>query len=234
MSLVTVLFLFDETAFEELVRPAIADFVPGRREGAAMELLHRAAGTTAHGSAASDPKAGYDRIVDELEADAQGRPRDPDGPSQYEMLSGRAHPALDDARESARFLLEELQESSFSPKTSAYLVWRATRALVDNYCVPWSRLREPVFRMTASAVESYLLEHGEYPGALLSGGEHRELAKHWDVQVLLPAQARAWAERLRGWGPPSKKRERADYERLLVLFDEASKEHGMRLAVTAE
>lgn len=234
MSLVIVLFLFDETAFEQVVRPAIADFVPGRRTGSAMDLLRRAAGAGHPGSAASRMKAGYDRIAAELEADGQGRRRDPGGPSLHELFSGRAHPALDDARESARFLLEELEESSFSPKTSAHLVWSATRRLVDNYCIPWSRFKEPVFRMTGSAGESYLVEHGEEPGELLLGGNSLELAKNWDIQVLSPAEARAWAAKLRAWGPPDGKWERADHERLLVLFDEGSKEHGLRLAVTAD
>ncbi|SRR6266567_2397460 len=229
MSVVFVLFLFDEQAFEQLVRPAIADFVPGSSAGV-VDLLRRATEGTDPGAAAPDTNAGYDRIFDELRADAQGRPRNRERPSSYEVYSGRAHPGIEDARESARFLLEELRGSSFPPNTRSALVWSATRALVDNYCIPWSRFREPMFRMTGSAGESYLLEHGESPDALLSGGKDLELAKNWDVHVLLPSEARAWAERLSGWGPPIPVRKRADYDRLLALFDEASKGQGLRLA----
>ncbi len=193
MSVVFVLFLFDEQAFEQLVRPAIADFVPGSSAGV-VDLLRRATEGTDPGAAAPDTNAGYDRIFDELRADAQGRPRNRERPSSYEVYSGRAHPGIEDARESA------------------------------------SRFREPMFRMTGSAGESYLLEHGESPDALLSGGKDLELAKNWDVHVLLPSEARAWAERLSGWGPPIPVRKRADYDRLLALFDEASKGQGLRLA----
>jgi hypothetical protein len=232
MSVVVVLFLFDEQAFQQAVRPVMADFVPGSRMSAVVTLLRRAAeGSSAE--TAGDAQAGLQRILREMEKDRAGRAEGEDPPTVYQLYSGRAHPGLEDAKQKARYVLEELEGESLPQNTHSWLTWMATKALVENYCIPWSRVSEPVFQMSGSAGESYILEHGENAGTLQIGGEVVQLGD-WNLLLLGRSEAEAWAAKLRRWGPPTAARQRADYERLLALFDEASKPGGLRLAVAAE
>lgn len=210
MSVALVYFLLDEVVLDQAVRPAIEAFVSREQSAIARTLLRGA---------------------------VEGAPSREHGGSLRSMTG--AHLDQREALRYSRDVLAEMDEAERGGRpSSSQLAPMVAWALMQSVCIPWASSDSPTFRWDRTPLRGYLREHGIEGWELIESSEYRTLAPGFVIGVMSVAEARAWAKRLRELGPPAgagdgATQARGDYERLLALFDVASREGRVRLALRA-